>query len=381
MIYTSLGVRPLINALSTYTRLGGSIMPSEVVAAMDEASRTHINIDELQIAVGRRVAELTHNEAAYVATGAAAGLVIATAAIIAGDDPAKIKQLPDLTGLKSEVVCHKAHRNGYDHAVRSVGVKMVEIGTVEHTDPAEMEAAINENTAFAFWTQGAMSGSGDIPIERFIEIAHAHGIPVLVDAAAQLPPVENLWRFTQKGADLVVFSGGKDLHGPQASGLIVGRKDLIERCRPNGSPNHSIGRPMKVGKEEMVGLLAAVKWYLGLDHKARAAQFEMWVADWCAALNQLPGVKAERSFPNGAGQAVPRAKVTLDAEIVGLTGDEIVQRLLDGDPAIAIAPDSRTTFYLNPYTLQPGEEKIVQEHLVALLKSVKREAVHPSSVA
>src|SRR5690606_15924451 len=174
---------------------------------------------------------------------------------------------PDLTGLKNEVVCHKAHRNGYDHAVRSVGVKMVEIGSVEHTDPAEMEAAINDKTALAFWTQGAMSGPGDIPIEQFIQIAHARGVPVLVDAAAQLPPVENLWRYTQMGADLVVFSGGKDLHGPQASGLILGRKDLIEACAVNGSPNASIGRPMKVGKEEMVGLLAAVKWYLGLDHE------------------------------------------------------------------------------------------------------------------
>jgi L-seryl-tRNA(Ser) seleniumtransferase len=372
MIYSALGVRPLINALSTYTRLGGSIMPPEVVAAMQEASRTHINIDELQVAVGRRIAELTHNEAALVATGAAAGLVLATAAIIAGSDPAKIKQLPDLTGLKNEVVCHKAHRNGYDHAVRSVGVKMVEIGTPEHTDAAEMEAAINEHTAFAFWTQGAMNGAGDLPFEQFVQIAHAHGLPVLVDAAAQLPPVENLWNFTQMGADLVAFSGGKDLHGPQASGLLVGRKDLIEICRLHGSPNHSIGRPMKVGKEEMVGLLAAIKWYLGLDHKARGEQFEKWVADWSAALNQIPGVKAERTFPNGAGQAVPRTKVTIDVDRLGITGDEVVQRLLDGDPAIAIAPDGPTTFYLNPYTLQPGEEKIVQEHLVALLQSVQQ---------
>lgn len=372
MIYSALGVRPLINALSTYTRLGGSIMPPEVVAAMSEASRTHIHLEELQVAVGKRIAELTHNEAAYVSTGAAAGMVLATAAIIAGDDPARIRQLPDLTGLKNEVVCHKAHRNGYDHAVRMVGVKMVEIGSAEHTDPAELDAAINENTALAFWTQGAMSGPGDIPIEQFIETAHARGIPVLVDAAAQLPPVENLWRFTQMGADLVVFSGGKDLHGPQSSGLILGRKDLIEICRLHGSPNASIGRPMKVGKEEMVGLLAAVKWYLGLDHQARAAQHEKWVAEWCEALNQIPGVTAERSFPNGAGQAVPRAKITLNVEQVGIDGDEIVQRLLDGDPAIAVAPDGPTSIYLNPYTLQPGEEKIVQEHLVALLLSVQQ---------
>lgn len=371
-VYTKLGVRPLINALSTYTRLGGSIMPPEVVDAMEEASRSFVNIEELQIAVGKRIAELTHNEAAYVATGAAAGLVLATAAIIAGKDPQAIKQLPDLTGLKNEVVCHKAHRNGYDHAVRSVGVKMVEIGNDERTDPAEMEAAINENTAFAFWTQGGMSGAGDIPIQQFIEIAHARGIPVLVDAAAQLPPVENLWLFTQMGADLVVFSGGKDLHGPQASGLILGRKELIEACAVNGSPNASIGRPMKVGKEEMVGLLAAVKWYLGLDHKARAAQHERWVAEWTDTLNQIPGVRAERSFPNSAGQPVPRTKVTLDVERMGISSDEVVQRLLDGDPAIAIAPDSNTSFYLNPYTLQPGEEKIVLKHLVALLQPVQQ---------
>jgi L-seryl-tRNA(Ser) seleniumtransferase len=376
MNYTALGVRPLINALSTYTRLGGSIMPPEVVAAMVEASRTHVNIEELQVMVGRRIAELTHNEAAYVATGAAAGLVLATAAIVAGNDPERVKQLPDLAGLKNEVVCHKAHRNGYDHAVRSVGVKMVEIGTPERTDPAELEAAINENTALVFWTQGAMSGPGDIPIEQFIKIAHAHGVPVLIDAAAQLPPVENLWRYTQMGADLVVFSGGKDLHGPQSSGLILGRKDLIESCRVHGSPNASIGRPMKVGKEEMVGLLAAVKWYLGLDHEARAAQHEKWVADWAAALNAIPGVKAERTFPNGAGQPVPRTKVTLDVDRLGITADEVVQRLLDGDPSIAVAPDGRTSFYINPYTLQAGEEKIVQAHLVALLQSVQQ----PSAV-
>jgi L-seryl-tRNA(Ser) seleniumtransferase len=297
---------------------------------------------------------------------------LVTAALVAGRDAERIKQLPDLTGMKHEVVCHAAHRNGYDHAVRQVGVKLVEIGTAAGATPDAMVAAINANTAFAFWTQGAMNQPGEIPFEQFVEIAHAHDLPVLVDAAAQLPPVENLWLFTQRGADAVVFSGGKDLHGPQASGLIVGRKEIIETCRLHGSPNHSIGRPMKVGKEEMVGLLAAVKWYLGLDHTARAAQFERWVAEWCAALNQIPGVTAERSYPNGAGQAVPRAKVTLDVARVGMTGDELVQRLLEGDPAIAIAPDSPTSVYLNPYTLNPGEEKIVQKHVVALLQGARQ---------
>lgn len=370
-IYADLGVRPIINALSTYTRLGGSIMPPEVTAAMAEASRHFVNLEDLQRAVGQEIAKLTHNEAAYVSSGAAAGLVIATAAIITRGDSAAVYQLPDLTGLKNEVICHKSHRNGYDHAVRSVGVKLVEIGSANHTASWEMEAAINENTALAFWTQAQMSGYGDMPIETFIEIAHAHNVPVLVDAAAQLPPAENLWRFTEMGADLVVFSGGKDLHGPQSSGLVLGRKELIEACYVNGPPNHSIARPMKVGKEEMLGLLAAVKWYVGLDHVARGERFERWVAEWCEALNQVPGVTAFRSFPNGAGQSVPRAFVELDVDKVGMTGDEIVEKLLAGDPAVAVAPNDRTSIYLNPYTLNPGEERIVLEQLLGVLKAAQ----------
>ncbi|MCC6167715.1 MAG: aminotransferase class V-fold PLP-dependent enzyme [Caldilineaceae bacterium] len=366
-IYAELGVRPIVNALSTYTRLGGSLMPPEVTAAMAEAARHFVDLAELQQAVGRRIAELTHNEAAYVSSGAAAGLVIATAVCVAGADPAAIRQLPDLTGLKNEVVVHKSHRNGYDHAVRSVGVKLVEIGSALHTARWEMEAAITERTALAFWTQAGMTGTGDLPLETFIEVAHARGVPVLIDAAAQLPPVENLWRFTQMGADLVVFSGGKDLHGPQSSGLILGRKDLIAACALHGNPNGGICRPMKVGKEEMVGILAAVQWYLGLDHEGRAARHEQMVAEWCAALNQIPGVRAERSFPNGAGQPVPRAHVTLDAAHVGLNAEEVVERLLNGEPSIAVVPDGRDSFYLNPYTLHEGEEQIVLRQVRAML--------------
>jgi L-seryl-tRNA(Ser) seleniumtransferase len=366
-VYADLGVRPIVNALSTYTRLGGSVMPPEVVAAMAEAARHFVDLEALQEVVGRRIAELTRNEAAYVSCGAAAGLVLGTAACITGNDPKAIRQLPDLTGLKNEVVVHKSHRNGYDHAVRSVGVKLVEIGSAMQTERWELERAIGERTALVFWTQAGMTGYGDLPLATVIEVAHGHGIPVLVDAAAQLPPVESLWRFTQLGADLVVFSGGKDLHGPQSSGLILGRRDLIDACTRNGSPNAGIGRPMKVGKEEMVGLLAAVKWYLSLDHAARATRHEQMVAAWCAALNRIPGVCAERSFPNGAGQPVPRARVTVDAGRLGLTGDEIVARLLAGEPSIAVAPDGPAGFYLNPYTLNEGEEQIVLEQLTVLL--------------
>jgi L-seryl-tRNA(Ser) seleniumtransferase len=367
-IYEELGVRPLINASATLTRLGGSIMPSEVVQAMVEASKHFVNLDELQRAVGERLAALTRNEAAYVSCGAAAGIVQATAACIAGTDPKAIQQLPDLTGLKNEVIIHKSHRNGYDHAVRQVGVKIVEIGYAGHTAPWELERAISDKTAAIFWFQGAMSGRGDLPLEQVIEIANRFNVPVVVDAAAQLPPVENLWRFTEMGAALAIFSGGKDLRGPQSSGLVVGRQDLIEAMRVNGSPNHSIGRPMKVGKEEMVGLLTAVKLYLQMDHEARASQDEEVVAGWCASLNQVAGVRAERSFPNEAGQPLPRAKVVIDPAKSGLNRDQVVEQLNTGEPAIQVSQSGSDALYLNPMTLADGEEQIVLDRLLAILQ-------------
>lgn len=366
-IYTQLGVRPIINASATLTRLGGSLMPPPVLAAMAEASRHFVDLNELQQQVGARLATLTHNEAAYVCTGAAAGLTLATAACIAGKDPAAIKQLPDLTGLKDEVIIHRVHRNGYDHAVRQVGVRVVEIGYSTGTATWELERAITPQTAAVFWFQGGMSGRGDIPLPEVIAIAHAHSIPVIVDGAAQLPPASNLWNFTQMGADLAVFSGGKDLRGPQASGLIVGRRDLIEAIALNGSPNHSIGRPMKVGKEEMVGLLAAVEWYLGLDHEDRAGQYEEIVATWNVALNRVPGVRAIRDFPNEAGQPLPWSLVTIDPAKTGLNKAEIVDQLWAGEPAIAVASTGTDSFHLNPMTLEPGEEQIVLKRLLEIL--------------
>ncbi len=370
-IYEELGLTPVINASATLTRLGGSIMPPEVVEAMVEASKHFVNLEELQRRVGEELAKMTQNEAAYVSSGAAAGLALATAAIITRGDPAAIQRLPDTTGLKNEVIIHKSHRNGYDHAVRQVGVKIVEIGMATNTYPWELEAAINENTAAVFWFQGAMTGRGDLPLEKVIEIANKHDVPVVVDAAAQLPPVENLWRFTQMGAALAIFSGGKDLRGPQSSGLIVGRKELIEWIRPNGNPNHSIGRPMKVGKEEMVGLLTAVRLYLQQDHEARASQDEEVVAGWCAALNQHAGVHAERSFPNEAGQPLPRAKVTINPDQAGVSRDWVVSRLREGTPSIEVATGGTDAFYLNPMTLADGEEEIVLNRLLEILGKEK----------
>jgi L-seryl-tRNA(Ser) seleniumtransferase len=366
-IYDELGVRPLINASATLTRLGGSVMPPEVLEAMVEASKHFVNLDELQRAVGNKLAELTKNESAYVSTGAAAGLVLATAAVVAGSDPKAIQQLPDCSGLKNEVIIHKSHRNGYDHAVRQVGVKVVEIGTETETKAEELESAINDKTAAIFWFQGGMTGHADLPLQTVIDIANRSNVPVIVDAAAQVPPVENLWKFTQLGAALAIFSGGKDLHGPQASGLVVGRKDLIDHMRVNGSPNHSIGRPMKVGKEEMVGLLTAVQLYLKRDHEARASQDEEVVAGWCSELNRISGVQAERSFPNEAGQPLPRAKVVIDPAKAGMSRDEVVLALRNGTPSIEVASSGMDTIYVNPMTLADGEDQIVLDRLLAIL--------------
>lgn len=362
--YSELDILPVINANATLTRLGGSLMPPEVLEAMMEAAKVFVELPELQRRVGNRIALLTQNEACYVSSGAAGGIVIAIAACITGNDMAAIHRLPDLTGLKNEVVVHKSHRNGYDHAVRQVGVQLVEIGYADGASDWQLEEAINDNTAAVIWFQGNMGGTGDIPLERVIDIAHARNVPVLVDAAAQLPPVENLWNFTRMGADAAIFSGGKDLRGPQSSGLVLGRQWLIDACALNGPPNHSIGRPMKVGKEEMLGLLAAVERYLALDHEARASQMEEIVTGWCAELNRLPGVRAQRAFPSEARQPTPRAQVHIDAAAVGRSRDEVAQGLLDRRPAVSVASGRDDTLLLNPMTLEEGEDEIVLARLL-----------------
>ena len=362
--YSELDITPIINANATLTRLGGSLMPPEVLEAMLEAAKVFVDLPELQRRVGNRIALLTLNEACYVSSGAAGGIVVTIAACITGTDRAAIDRLPELSGLKNEVVVHKSHRNGYDHSVRQVGARLVEIGYADGAFDWQLEAAINVNTAAVIWFQGSMGGPNDLPLEQVIDIAHAHGVPVLVDAAAQLPPVENLWKFTQMGADGAIFSGGKDLRGPQSSGLVLGKQWLVDACALNGPPNHSIGRPMKVGKEEMLGLLAAVERYLALDHEGRASQMEEIVTGWCSELNRLDGVRADRSFPSEATQPMPRAEVHIDAAAVGRSRDEIVQGLLDGRRAVSVALGPGNTLYLNPTTLEEGEEEVVLARLV-----------------
>lgn len=362
--YSELGMRRIINANATLTRLGGSIMPPEVIQAMQDASRWFIDLEELQRKVGERIAVLTQNEAAYVSSGAAAGLTLATAACVVGNDVAKRNIFPELRGYKNEVIVQRLHRNGYDYAVRQVGVTMIEIGDEHGTSPDDLLKAINEKTAAVFWFQGAMNTPAELSLQEVIAIAKTKNIPVIVDAAAQLPPASNFWNFTKMGADLAIFSGGKDLGGPQSSGLVLGRADLVEAIRIHGSPYQGIGRPMKVGKEEMMGLLAAVERYLAFDHEARGQKFEDIVSVWNKGLSGLNGVVACRDFPNEAGQPIPRTYVKFSEKF---SRDTVIKRLLEGEPAISVAPADDNGIYLNPMTLGPGEETIVLEKLLELL--------------
>jgi uncharacterized pyridoxal phosphate-dependent enzyme len=365
-IYDRLGVRKIINANATLTMLGGSLMPPEVLAAMEEAAQHFVDIDELQEKVGQEIARLTHNEAAYVSSGAAAGLALSAAACIAGCDPEKRQRLPYSDGMKNEIIVHQRGRVGYDFAIRQAGGVLVEVGSQAGATEDEFKRAFNESTAAVFVFYKNLLMEGQVPLERQIEIAHARGIPVIVDAAAQLPPVENLWWFTQLGADLALFSGGKGLCGPQSSGLVLGRRDLIEACAFHACPRPFIGRPMKTGKEEIVGLLAAVRWYLNLDHDRLMQSYEDQVAWVIQALETQPGVTAVRSFPNEAGQPLPRVEITFDEAASGIQRDEVLRQLITGEPAISLAPAGAHGVFFNPQTLQPGEERVVVRRLLEI---------------
>jgi D-glucosaminate-6-phosphate ammonia-lyase len=366
-VYDDLKVRKIINGSATLTALGGSRMPGEVLEAMVEASRHFVDIDDLQTKVGERIASWTHNEAAYVSCGAAAGLVLSTAACITGLDPEKRARLPFTDGMKNEIIVHKVGRVGYDFAIRQAGGKLVEIGTAQGTTEDDLEAAINGQTAAIYYFYNINQMKGQVPLEQGIEIARRHNIPLVVDAAAQLPPVENLWRFTQMGADLALFSGGKGLCGPQSSGLILGRKDLIQACAFNACPRPFIGRPMKAGKEEIVGLMAAVRWYLHLDHNRLMETYERQVEEIIQSFSEYPCVTARRSFPSEAGQPNPRAELILDEAQLGLSRDEILRRLYAGEPAIHLAATGDRGIYINPQTLELGQEIIIIERIKAVL--------------
>jgi D-glucosaminate-6-phosphate ammonia-lyase len=364
-IYERLGVRRVLNGYASLTRLGGSLMPPPVLQAMLEAAESFCDLHDLQRRAGDRIAELTRNEAAYICNGASSGLFLATLACVTRGDMRQIAHLPTLVGPRDEVIVFCSQRNPYDLAVRQAGVRVVQIGNVSQTFAWELEAVLGERTAALLYVAGAPFARGALPLPEVIALCHAAGVPVIIDTADQVPPPESLWRYTtEMGADLAVVSGGKGLRGPQSSGLILGRRDLIEAVRELGAPHQRIGRPMKVGKEEMCGLVAAVEWYLSLDQEALTARYERQVAAVVGALADLPGVTARRAFPNVVGLPIPRVHVEIDPAASGTTRDAVLAALWEGEPAIALAPEGAAGLYVSPLALTEEESAVVARRLV-----------------
>jgi L-seryl-tRNA(Ser) seleniumtransferase len=355
-IYESLDIRPVINAAATLTKLGGSLMPPPVFEAMQAAAGQFTDLFELQEKAGRRIAEMTGNEAAFITSGAAAGITMCVASCIAGTDPELQQDFPYLERTtKREVVVYRGQRNGYDYAARQTGARLIEI----EPEGDQLEMSLTDRTACVLFFAGAHFAGGALPLEEVIAIAHTMNVPVLVDAAAQIPPISNLWHFTRElGADAAIFSGGKGLRGPQSSGLVAGKQSIIDGIRPNAAPNQSLGRPMKVGKEEMAGLLAAVEWSLAQDEPAMLARYEEVVQYWVDGLADISGITAERSFPSEAGQPHGRALVRFGPGAL-VTRDAAIDMLWDRNPRIAVSPIGDDAIALNPQTIEPGEERVV----------------------
>lgn len=355
-LYEDLGIGTLINARSYSTKLGGAPLPPEVTEAMREAAGYCVRMDRLQDAASSLIAELTGAEAGLVSSGASAALTLGTAACLAGFDVGRMNRLPDTTGIPNQVIAHRSHRNDYDHALRAAGAEFVDVGFSYYTFAYEIEQAINEQTAALFYQAG---GDGlALPFSEFTRIAHKHGKPVIVDAAAELPPAAHLRSFIDQGADLVAFSGGKHLRGPQSTGILCGRADLIQSAalqhqdmdifpeswplrswiaegRLAGPPHHGIGRGFKVGKEEIAGLMAALRLYSKRDFDA---ELSGWMADMQCIVDSvsgIPGVHAELRFPQPNGRKVPNAVLTFDPA-VGLSAVEVVIALQEGTPSIFV---------------------------------------------
>ena len=371
-VYQKLGVKTKINAVGNGTAIGGSIMAPEVIAAMQEAGQNFINLNELLAKAGQYIADVVGVEACYITSGAAGGVLISTAACMTGKDWAKVHQLPDTKGMKNEVIMQVMQRNYYELMVREAGAKLVEIGLANTTNSWHLEAALNEQTA-AIIHFVAYSPPQDLPLEDVIKIAHKRDVPVVVDAAAEFPTFSILRHYIDMGADLVIFSGGKGIRGPQSSGLILGRRDLIEACAMNGSPYHGVGRPCKVGKEEIVGLVTAIELFSDPEYERK--ELEGWhlrTGYIVETLSDLSHVTVESGFPSDfAGVEtnpgiVPVSVVTWDNNAIPVTKEEAAAALLEGEPGIYVAT-SRDGIVIAPHTLLPGEERIVAERIGAVL--------------
>jgi L-seryl-tRNA(Ser) seleniumtransferase len=371
--YAKLGVPTIINAAGTYTALTASIMPTSVQAAVARAARHPVRLGELQKAAGEYIAKLLHCEAALVTNGAASALTLGTAACMTLGNRGAIRRIPvDLTGLKNEVVVQKGHRYGYDHALVNCGAKFVEVETL-----AQYEAAFTDRTVMTHFFNAAESGQ--ISREDWVRVAHAHGVPCFNDAAADVPPIANLWNYTKMGFDLVTFSGGKGIRGPQNSGLLLGRADLIVAAQANNNPNSdSIGRGMKVSKEQIVGMVAALDWFLSQTDAGMEAEFRRRAERIAAGLKGLPTLETSIAIPTVPANVVPHLLIRYDQKRVKIAPLEVAKELRKGTPSIELnpltgqkrgagLPNDENTVVVGVWMLQPGEELIVARRLKEVL--------------
>ena len=367
-IYESIGVKPVINCRGVNTYISGSTTLPEVKRAMDEAGRQFVDMNELANGIGKRLGELTGAEWGAVTSGCCAAMTHATSACIAGTDPEKLQRLPDLRGLKDEVIIPRHSRNVYDHAIRMLGVRILEPATRE-----EYEAAFSPTTAMVYVNSSNRNG---VEFDTLTSIARERGVPLLVDAAAERMTVPN--DYLRRGATMVCYSGGKLLRGPQCSGLLIGPKHLVRAAWYNGAPHHSFGRSMKVGKEEMMGLLTAVEMWLKRDHEGERRQMQGWVDHIAARVGKVAGVTADSSAPPEETNPTPRLQISWERAQFGLTSRDVYQLLLDGEPRIATAPQvgardgQPESIRLTPIMMAPGEEKLVAERLYAIFSKPPR---------
>ena len=366
-VYEELGVTTVINGQGTMTMLGGSLMRPEVEAVMDLAGEHFVSIPDLEVAAGKRIAEmlkLPEGYGALVTSGAAAAMQSGLAGILTGDNPKFIEQLPDLTGMKSEVIIQKSHRNPFDHQLRSTGIKLMVIETRE-----ELKKAIGPQTAMMHFTNFA-NADGQIKVEEWVKLAHENQIPAFIDAAADTPPVSHLWDYANMGYDLIAFSGGKAIRGPQCAGLLIGKKDMVANALLNNSPHEdTLGRSQKVGKEEIVGMVKALECYLKEDHAALNAEWQKRLEFVAAQLTAVPGITTSYFVPDVANH-VPHMEIRWDAKKIALKPRQVSQLLREGKPSIVLSTGEHgEVLSMNSFMLKPGEDKIVAEQLVKVLKA------------
>ncbi len=363
--YDELGVTTVINCEGTMTMLGGSLLRPELEAVMAMAGRHFVSIPELEVAAGKRIAEmlkLPENYTALVTSGAAAAIQSGLAGILTGNNESFIKQIPDLTGMKSEVIIQKSHRNPFDHQLRNTGIKLIVIETRE-----QLQQAVNDRTAMMHFSNFA-NAAGQIKVDEWVKLGKQYNIPCMNDAAADTPPVSHLWDYANMGYDLITFSGGKAMRGPQCAGLLIGRKELVANALLNNSPHEdTIGRSQKVGKEEIIGMVKALEIYLKEDHDALAREWQTRLDGIAKQLAKIPGVSTSFFTPDIANH-VPHMQITWDSKI-SLSPKEVSKLMRSGNPSIVIgAGEERPGLAMNSFMLQPGEDKIVAEQLSRVLR-------------